>query len=296
MKITYWFQAMRPKTLVASFVPILTGTCLASMFGPISLWIFIFTLLSTSCLQIGTNFFNDVLDFKKGADTQERLGPLRLSSSGKIKSKHMYFASFLSFLLAILFAIPLVEEGGLPILIIGILSILFGYLYTGSRYSLSYNGLGEVFVLIFFGVVSVSGVFYLNLGKVTFSAVLLGLQVGFLATALIAINNLRDIKTDKKAHKKTLAVRLGEKKFKKLLFFILLAPYLLNIYWLNQSLYAAFILPMAILPFSINLISAIKKEAPSTLYNHFLAKAAKCELLFGGLLSVAFLLHMMIHV
>ena len=296
MSISHWFQATRPKTLVASLIPIVVGTCLASLTGPIFISLFVFTLLSISCIQIGTHFFNDVIDFKKGTDTSSRLGPVRLTASGKIKSKHMYLASFLMFLLAILFAIPLVEKGGLPILVIGLLSLLFGYLYTGSRYSLSYNGLGEVFVLIFFGLIAVCGVFYLYLDFITLSSFIAGLEVGFLATALIAINNLRDIETDKKAQKNTLAVRLGEKKFKVLLNIIIFAPYVINLYWFSKSLYFAFFLPMIVLPFSLNLSLGIKKERPSTLYNKFLGQAAKCELLFGVLLSIAFLLHAITHV
>jgi len=207
--IKIWIEAARPKTLWASVAPVLIGTAMAyadSSWNPL---IAIITLFSAIMIQIGTNFANDYYDHVKGADTVERIGPIRATGAGLVKPRTMYLAYILAFSLSVISGLYLIGLGGWPILLIGSFSILFGILYTGGPYPLGYKGLGDVFVLIFFGPVAVGGTYYLHTLEINLSVILAGLSPGLISTALLSVNNLRDIHTDKKAGKKTLAVRFG---------------------------------------------------------------------------------------
>jgi 1,4-dihydroxy-2-naphthoate octaprenyltransferase len=212
MKITQlkiWIEAARPKTLWASFAPVLIGTAMAYSDGKWDPIIAIFTMISAVLIQIGTNFANDYFDFFKGADTKKRIGPVRATASGLVKPKTMKIAYFITFSFSIVFGFYLIERGGWPILIIGTFSVLFGILYTGGPFPLGYKGLGEIFVLIFFGPVAVGGTYYLQTLEMNATVILAGLSPGLISTALLTINNLRDIHTDREAGKRTLAVRFG---------------------------------------------------------------------------------------
>lgn len=281
--------AFRPKTLTAALVPCVVGTAYASStFASWSLKYFIFALLSATFIQIGTNLINDALDFKKGADTKERIGPQRITQSGVLTYKTVLSLGSLSFLLSALFGLPLVMSGGTPIVIIGVLSILLGYGYTAGPYPLAYKGLGDLFVIIFFGLVAVCGMIYLHAKTIDVGSFILGLQIGLLATILIAINNLRDLSGDKKVSKLTLAVRLGEKHAKQEIYFLILSPFLLGVYWLITHDYLSFFLPLLTTPLALKLFKNIKSHSPSPIYNKFLAQAAALHLLFGLLISLGF--------
>jgi 1,4-dihydroxy-2-naphthoate polyprenyltransferase len=161
-----WLLAFRPKTLTAAIVPVLVATALAfADQQTVKYWVTAFALLSATFIQIGTNFINDAIDFKKGADTHERVGPKRVTQSGLLSEKKVLLGGFICFALATLFGVPLVIEGGVPILIIGLISLAMGYCYTGGPYPLAYRGLGDLFVLIFFGLVAVCGTYYLHAGS-----------------------------------------------------------------------------------------------------------------------------------
>jgi 1,4-dihydroxy-2-naphthoate polyprenyltransferase len=282
-----WILAARPKTLSAAVVPIVATMGLVQSLGlNIQWWIITCALLSSFCIQIGTNFVNDAMDFKKGADNEKRLGPMRVTQQKIFSFKQVMWMATGFFALAMVFGIPLVIHGGLPIVIIGVLSILMGYAYTSGPMPLAYYGLGDLFVIIFFGLVAVGGMFYLLTGTYTLDAVVLGLQIGFLSTILIAINNLRDIHTDKEVHKKTLAVRLGIPLAKAWIVFLVVAPFLLGYYWLNQQKYWLYILPTLSLPLGLSVIKQIIKTEPSAEYNKFLARSAA----YGILFSVGFLI------
>ncbi|MCK6597521.1 MAG: 1,4-dihydroxy-2-naphthoate octaprenyltransferase [Bdellovibrionaceae bacterium] len=281
--------AFRPKTLTAAFVPCVVGTAYASStFASWSLKYFIFALLSATFIQIGTNLINDAIDFKKGADTKERIGPQRITQSGVLSYKVVLSLGSLSFALSALFGLPLVMSGGLPIVIIGVLSILLGYGYTAGPYPLAYKGLGDLFVIIFFGLVAVCGMIFLHAKTIDVGSFILGLQIGLLATILIAINNLRDLNGDKKVNKLTLAVRLGEKHAKQEIYFLILSPFLLGIYWLSTHDYLSFFFPLLTVPLAIKLFKNIKLREPGPIYNNFLAQAAALHLLFGLLISLGF--------
>jgi len=207
--IKIWIEAARPKTLWASVAPVLIGVAMAYSDGNWNPLIAALTLFSAIMIQVGTNFANDYYDYKKGADTIERIGPVRATGAGLVQPSTMRIAFILAFLLSALAGLYLIMLGGYPILVIGILSILFGILYTGGPFPLGYKGLGDIFVLIFFGPVAVGGTYYLQTQNINITVILAGLSPGLISTALLSVNNLRDIHTDKKAGKKTLAVRFG---------------------------------------------------------------------------------------
>lgn len=204
-----WFEALRPKTLPAAAAPVLMGCAMAFSDGFFAWDVALATLLSALLIQIGTNFANDYFDFKKGADNEDRLGPTRATQAGLIKPQVMKRAYIFTLLAAFFVGLYLVYIGGWPILAIGLASLLFAVLYTGGPYPLGYNGLGDIFVLIFFGPVAVGGTYYVQALQISESALLAGLAPGLISTAILAINNLRDVDTDRVAGKRTLAVRFG---------------------------------------------------------------------------------------
>lgn len=283
-------QAARPKTLTASLVPVLVGSSLAyQMTHQFRIDLFFLILLSAGFIQIGTNLFNDAIDYLKGADTSERLGPARATQMGWLKPRQVLSLACLSFLLALGFGVPLVIQGGLPILAIGLVSLLMGYCYTGGPYPLAYKGLGDIFVIIFFGWIAVGGTYYLLSESYNWSAFIAGTQVGFLGTVLIAINNLRDQKLDEKVGKRTLSVRLGALAHWEITFLIA-GTFLLNIYWLQVGLWKVALFPFVLLPFALRLDRMVKETAAGPIYNVYLAKAAKMQLGFGALMAVGFCL------
>lgn len=288
---TLWLNAVRPKTLTASFVPIVVATALIFTFHRQVDWLVVIcALMSALLIQIGTNLINDVADFQKGADTPYRMGPVRLAQTGLVSSDKIFWAGTAAFVLAFCFGIPLVVIGGWSIVIIGLLSILCGYAYTAGPFPLAYLGLGDLFVVLFFGLISVGTVYYLQSGVWEIPALIAGLQIGLLATTLIAINNLRDVAVDSKANKKTLAVRFGERFAKIEIGLSIITPFLLNIMWVASGYWIGGLLPLLLIPFAIRLIYEIAMSRPSPSYNQFLGRAALLHLGFGILLSIGFVL------
>lgn len=282
-----WLLAFRPKTLTAAVVPVLVATALAyADHHIVKYWVTAFALFSATFIQIGTNFINDAIDFKKGADTSDRVGPKRVTQSGLLSEKKVMIGGFICFALAAVFGLPLVLEGGVPILTVGLISLAMGYCYTGGPYPLAYRGLGDLFVLIFFGLVAVCGTYYLHTGFVSTSAVVAGLQVGFHATVLIAINNLRDSPLDAKVNKRTLAVRLGPKAARVEIVLLVVLPFLLNLYWTMSGWYLPAALTLLAVPLAMIVVNGIYRNEGGVIFNEFLAKSAALHLVFGVLLSV----------
>ena len=274
--------ASRPKTLSASVVPIIATVGLVQTLSvSVQWWIVLCALLSSFCIQIGTNFVNDAMDFEKGADTAERLGPVRITHQGYMTGRQVMMTATFFFVIAILFGIPLVMHGGWPIVMIGLVSVTMGYAYTSGPMPLAYYGLGDLFVILFFGLVAVGGLFYLLTGVYTTDAFVLGLQIGFLSTILIAINNLRDRETDIKANKRTLAVILGQSKAKLWIYFLIICPFILGYHWLMTEKIWLYILPTLSLPLGLSLIKKIIRTEPSQAYNRFLAMAAAYTVIFS---------------
>ncbi|MBE8221920.1 MAG: 1,4-dihydroxy-2-naphthoate octaprenyltransferase, partial [Bdellovibrionales bacterium] len=200
-----YFNSIRPKTLIASLSPVLVGSSLAFIDSQVifSYSIFLFSLLSSLCIQIGTNLFNDYLDFKKGGDGDKRIGPKRLTQYF-VKSIYIKYWAIGFFVLASIFAIPLIIKSPLVVIIIGLASLFFGYLYTGSKWALAYTGMADFFVILFFGVVAVGGTYYLQTEAYPLPVFLTGLELGMLCCIILVVNNLRDIEEDSVNHKKTL--------------------------------------------------------------------------------------------
>lgn len=283
-----WFLALRPKTLTAAIVPVVVATALVKAQGvPVLWWVSICAVLSAAFIQIGTNFINDALDFKKGADTGTRTGPQRATQSGWLTHKQVMNGGFFCFGIAFLLGVPLVVQGGWPIVLIGLVSLALGYGYTGGPFPLAYVGLGDLFVILFFGLIAVMGTFFLHAGHVTPAAAIAGLQVGCLAAVLIAVNNLRDSPQDALVGKKTLAVRLGLDFARIEIFVLVVLPFVLGLYWLSHGFtYAAF-LPIVTVPFARRILSGVFTNQPGPIYNRFLAMSAGLQISFGVLLAIA---------
>ncbi len=205
-----WFLAIRPQTLAAGICPVLIGTVLTLanhqfVFFPVAA-----ALLGAIFIQIGTNLTNDYFDFKKGADTPERVGPTRVTQSELIKPKTVLGGVFIAFGLAVLCGLYLVYKAGFPVVVIGVLSLLSGFFYTAGPRPLAYLGLGDIFAFVFFGPVAVAGTVYVQTLHLSTTAVVAGIAPGLFSVALLTVNNLRDHDQDLKAHKKTLIVRFGQ--------------------------------------------------------------------------------------
>jgi 1,4-dihydroxy-2-naphthoate polyprenyltransferase len=204
-------MAARPRTLPAAIAPVLVGTAAAVQWlGHLPRWgAFLAALVGSIFIQIGTNLANDYSDAKRGADTADRLGPVRVTSSGLITPQRVMRATWIAFAVAVACGIYLATVAGAVILVIGAFSIAAGVLYTGGPRPYGYAGLGEAFVFLFFGLVAVNGSYYVQLEQLDALPLGLSISIGFLATAIIVVNNVRDLETDRRAGKNTLAVRVG---------------------------------------------------------------------------------------
>jgi len=204
-----WLLAARPKTLTAAVVPVVVGTGLALGQGMAVLWPALAALAGAVLIQIGTNLTNDYYDFRKGADTHERVGPTRVTQSGLIAPQTVLTAGASCFALATLVGVSLVARGGWPFVVIGLASVLAGWAYTGGPYPLGYHGLGDLFVMVFFGLVAVPGTFYAQALRLVPAVWPAAVAIGATGTMILVVNNLRDLDTDARAGKHTLVVRFG---------------------------------------------------------------------------------------
>lgn len=281
-----WALATRPKTLVAGIVPVAVGTAIAFRDHAFQLLPALAALVGALFIQIGTNLVNDYFDFKRGADTTDRLGPPRATQQGWLSPKAVFTGAMVCFGLAFAVGMYLVAVAGWPLVVIGLTSLLAGYAYTGGPFPLAYNGLGDLFVLVFFGFVAVNGTYFVQAGTVTPLGAWCALPVGLLGCALLAVNNTRDRKTDAAANKKTLVVRFGE-RFGKLEYVTCLAvsalvPLALVLTglttpWVLLSWLAA---PLAIAP-----VRLVFTQTGAAL-NDALAGTAKLQMVFGILFAV----------
>lgn len=285
-----WITAARPKTLGAAIAPVAVGCALAEKIeGRLDWTLAACTLGSCMALQIATNFFNDALDSLKGADTQARIGPRRITASGAASAATVKRAAWLMLGVAALLAVPLFEARGLPILLIGVPSLYFCFGYTGGPLPLAYRGLGELFVILFFGLVAVTGTAFVQTGEWYVAAVVAGFQIGCLSTVLIAINNLRDVNEDRQTGKQTLAVRLGVGFARAEIVLLILAAHAAGSYWWQQGWERAFTLPLAALPIGLFVSWRVLAEPPGRGHNRLLAMSGAQLLVFAALLGWAIL-------
>src|SRR3954451_8040389 len=215
--VRLWLMAARPRTLPAAIAPVLVGTAAAvERVDDIRVGAFVAALVGSIFIQIGTNLANDYSDAKRGADTADRLGPVRVTSSGLVAPRRVLVATWIAFAVAVAAGLYLGAVAGVVILIVGAASILAGVLYTGGPRPYGYAGLGELFVFLFFGLVAVNGSYYVQLERLDWLPFGLSVAVGCLATAILVVNNVRDIDTDRRAGKRTIAVRIGRDATRRL--------------------------------------------------------------------------------
>lgn len=281
-----WFQATRPKTLVAGLVPVAVGSGLAWHDGKFALLPALAALIGALLIQVGTNLVNDYFDFKRGADTAERLGPPRATQQGWLEPRAVFTGAMICFAASMLAGVYLLSVAGLPIFVIGIVSILAGYAYTGGPFPLGYNGLGDLFVLVFFGFVAVGGTYFVQALSLNGSALIAGVPVGLLGVALLAVNNTRDAATDRAAGKRTLVVRFGT-TFGKVEYVacVLASAAVPVIMWATGRASAWVLLPLLSLPLAIPPMRVLFTQTGAVL-NQALAGTARLQLVFGLLFAV----------
>ncbi len=285
-----WILAARPRTLGAAIVPVAVGASLAASSGGFDAAM---TLLALSCailIQVATNFFNDAIDHARGADTSARIGPVRVTAAGLLPGSRVMAGAWVCLAAAALLALPLVARGGAVIVIIGLASLLCAWLYTGGPFPLAYRGLGEIFVILFFGIIAVAGTYFINTLSWSVAPFLAGLQIGLHASVLLAVNNLRDIETDRAAGKHTLAARFGLRFARRENAALVLAPFALGAGWLALGWPWAFVLPFVTLPLAGWLARACLAAQPDRAANELLAGAAALHATFGLVLAAALLL------
>jgi 1,4-dihydroxy-2-naphthoate octaprenyltransferase len=285
-----WVLASRPATLLACVVPVMVGTALAGAAGALRWDAALVALVCSGLIQIGTNLYNDYADFKKGADTSARLGPARATQRGWLRPGQVLAGAGLCFGLSVLLGGYLVALSGWPILVVGLLSVFFGYAYTGGPLPLAYNGLGEVFVMIFFGVVAVCGTYYVQADALSWPVLLASVPIGALASCILVVNNLRDHRSDAAAKKRTLAVMLGARAARwEYASFVVLAygaPLVAVLLGLGGPWW---LLPWLSLPLAAREVRAIFVTDGAALNPH-LGATARLELVYGALLSAGVLL------
>jgi 1,4-dihydroxy-2-naphthoate octaprenyltransferase len=269
---------------------VLVGTALAAADSGFALIPALAALAGALLLQIGSNFANDYFDFVKGVDTVDRIGPLRVTAAGYLPAAAMRRGMLVVFGLAALVGLYLVFVGGWPILVVGLASIAAAVAYTGGPKPFGYLGLGDLFVFLFFGPVAVAGTYYVQTLQVTAASLLLAVPVGALITAILVVNNLRDVDTDRRAGKMTLAVRLGRRGARaEYLGLLLLAYAVPALLWLGgRSLWS--LLPWLTIPLALLLLRTIYRAVDGPTLNQALAGTARLSLFFSLTLALGLLL------
>jgi 1,4-dihydroxy-2-naphthoate octaprenyltransferase len=294
-----WLMAARPHTLPAAASPVVVGTGLAMREGVFAPLPAIAALVGAALIQVGTNFANDYYDAEKGVDTDEREGFTRVTQSGLIPPGQGFKATYATFGLAVLVGAYLVWVGGLPIVVVGLASVAAGLLYTGGPYPYGYYGLGDAFVFVFFGVVAVTGTYYVQAasavagvpigippGTVSTAAVVASLPMAALITNILVVNNVRDMETDRKAGKYTLAVYLGYAGSRVEFLVLLVLAYAVPFWFLVRSGDYWVLLPLASLPIAVGLARTVLTETTGDVLNPALSRAGRLAALYAVLFAV----------
>jgi 1,4-dihydroxy-2-naphthoate octaprenyltransferase len=289
--VRIWLMAARLRTLPAAVAPVLVGTALAGFFHVFHPLRFIAALVGAVFIQVGTNLSNDYSDARRGADAEDRLGPVRVTAGGLVPPKQVLVATYLSFGVAVLAGVYLVAVAGWQLLLVGAASILAGVLYTGGPKPYGYEGLGEVFVFLFFGIVAVAGSFFVQVTHLDWEAFALAIPVGLLAAGILMVNNARDIDTDRRAGKRTLAVRLGRHRARTLFAATVYLAFLLTpITWLFGPTKPWVLLPWLTLPIAAEVVRAVRNRSDGPSLNQALAQTGLLQLAFCTLLAAGLLL------
>lgn len=290
--LSVWVKAARPRTLPAILAPVAVGTALAKgVADKFDLLIFAATVLGALFIQIGTNLSNDYSDARRGTDTDDRLGPVRVTAGGLVPPKYVLYATWLSFALAGGAGAYLVYQAGWELLLVGAASIVAGVLYTGGPRPYGYAGLGELFVFLFFGVVAVMGSYFVQTQDLSWEAFALSVPVGLLACAILMVNNIRDLDTDRRSGKNTLAVRLGRGRMRRTYSLTLyISIVLVPLIWLITDLTPWINLAVLALPLAPPLARTVRDRTDGASLNKALGDTARLELAFCVLLSAGLLL------
>jgi len=281
-----WWLAIRPATLTASAAPVCVGSGVAWSEGAFAAGPALAALLGAMLLQVGANFANDVFDFERGADAADRMGPQRATQAGWITPSQMKRAMWIAFGAATMVGVYLTSVAGWPVFALGLASIAAAYLYTGGPRPYGYVGLGDLSVFLFFGLGAVAGTYYVQALSISRLALLAAIPIGALATAILAVNNLRDIETDSRAGKRTLAVRIGDGPTRVYCLLLLLVAYLvpLLLWWRNLA-DTWVLLPWLSLPLALRLAARMRYERGLAL-NGCLVGTARLEVVFGLLFAL----------
>ncbi len=284
-------MAARLRTLPAAIAPVLVGTAVAytleEVFRPGA---FVAAMLGSILIQVGTNLSNDYSDARRGADAEDRVGPVRVTAGGLVPPKQVLMATYITFGLAALCGVYLVAVSGIELLFVGIASIAAGVLYTGGPRPYGYEGLGEIFVFLFFGIVAVAGSTFAQLESWPWEAFVLAIPVGLLAAAILVVNNVRDIDSDRRAGKRTLAVRLGRERGRMMYGLMIYGAYVLApLPWLAGSLSAWLLLSWLTLPLAVRVVRTVRRHADGPTLNEALAQTGILQLAFCLLLCVGVL-------
>ncbi len=286
-----WLSASRPKTLPASIVPVIMGTVMAYSSRRHHFLSAVLALICAVLIQVVTNFVNDYSDFKKGTDSPDRIGPLRVTQAGLVTPGQMLRAIASVIFIVFLLSVYLVYRGGLPIVVIGFFSVLSGILYTAGPFPLGYVGLGDLFVLIFFGPAALAGTYYVQTLQMDWTVICAGFGPGLMSVAILTVNNLRDIENDRKAGKKTLAVRFGRSfAVKEYLYSLLAAASIPTViyFFTGRHVYASLVFLM--LFFTPRVLENVFSRFDGPSLNQTLADTGKLLLLYGLLFSIGWLL------
>ncbi|MBS1537408.1 MAG: 1,4-dihydroxy-2-naphthoate polyprenyltransferase [Bacteroidetes bacterium] len=288
-KTKLWFLATRPKTLVASGIPVVLGSALAYHAGVFSFTLALTAFICSILIQIATNFINEIYDFRKGADSFNRVGPVRAVSAGLISEKQMIRASWMVVGVCFVLGLYLVWVRGVIVMSIGIISLALAWAYTGGRFSLAYKGLGDIFVFIFFGLVATGGTYYVIHGDISTSAVILGCIPGAFAMNILGVNNLRDRDSDSIVGKRTFAVRFGATSSRVLYIVMTMVAYLASflLFLIENSMWI--LLPFLTSPFGFNLCQKVVINDGESL-NTVLVQTGILLAAFGLLISLGLLI------
>lgn len=281
-----WVLAARPTTLTAAFAPVAVGTACALQVGGFRWNAALAALLGAFLIQIATNLANDLFDFEKGADDEKRLGPTRAAQSGLLTSADLRRGITLTLLLAVAVGLYLTRIAGPPVIVIGVSSILAGLAYSGGPFPLAYKGLGDIFVMAFFGFVAVCGTAFVQAGYVPDIAWIAAVPMGALATAILVVNNVRDVEGDARAGKRTMVVRFGRDNGVREYNLLLIVAYVaLIVLWLVGRTTGWVYLPLLTVPWAVDLAKSMARDRGVAL-NRTLAGTAKLLSVFGVLLAI----------
>ena len=285
-----WVMAARVRTLPAAVAPVLVGTSLALGAGHFNALAFLAALLGSVFIQVGTNLSNDYSDARRGADTEDRLGPVRVTAGGLVPPSQVLLATYITFGAAVACGIYLIYVAGWELLAVGAASILAGVLYTGGPRPYGYEGLGELFVFLFFGVVAVTGSYFVQVQQLPWEAFVCSIPVGLLASAILVVNNVRDLETDRRAGKRTLAVRLGRARTRDLYAVMLAAAFVAApLPFVFGAMSAWLLLSWIAIPPAVRLVGVVRSHSDGPSLNRALAGTGMLQLLFCVLFSAGIL-------